>query len=109
MLVKFLAIPEARDLDLDSPAALGIHRRIIKNKSILRSIYADYYRAFSREVQNLAHLPQQILELGSGGGFLKEFLPNVVTSDLCEDPSIDRVVDAGHLPFQKGELKAIFM
>jgi len=72
-------------------------------------MYEDYYAVFGEQTALLASLPGKLLELGSGGGFLKERLSEVVTSEICEDPLVDRVVDAGHLPFGDRELKGIFM
>ena len=40
---------------------------------------------------------------------MKDLLPDVITSDLFEVPSVDRVVDAMHMPFDDQTLKAILM
>src|SRR5262249_4673893 len=50
-----------------------------------------------------------VLELGSGAGFLEEFIPGLITSDVFPSPGVQRVIDARALPFGAGELKAIVM
>jgi len=49
----------------------------------------------------------EILELGSGGGFFREMLPGLVTSDVLLVPGVDRQIDASHLPFADQSLRAI--
>jgi len=48
-----------------------------------------------------------ILEIGSGGGFIKEIYPFIITSDVRESDA-DIVVNAEHLPFEDEQLGAIF-
>lgn len=59
-----------------------------KNSSALRLLYADMYHRI------LSELPQgPILELGSGIGNGKEFIPNLITSDIVKTPYVDRAED----------------
>jgi SAM-dependent methyltransferase len=109
MISTLLSLPEARGIDLDSPEAVPIHRRIILRKPFLRRLYVDQYKLFSKETALVRDLPGETLELGSGGGFLKDVLPDVITSDVEAYPGVDRVVWADHLPFSRGSLKAIFL
>jgi SAM-dependent methyltransferase len=108
-LPSFLLIPETRGLDLDSPEAILVHKKIIQKKAFLRKIYEEIYSFFRQQTEILKALPGEMLELGSGGGFLKNVLPEVVTSDVAAYPTVDRVVFADHLPFADRSLKAIFM
>jgi hypothetical protein len=36
----------------------------------------------------------RVLELGSGAGFLKEFIPQLITSELFSVPGVERIIDA---------------
>jgi SAM-dependent methyltransferase len=49
------------------------------------------------------------LEIGSGGGFLKEIFPEVITSDILPLPDVDRVVRAEALPFPDQSLSCILL
>ena len=53
-------------------------------------------RTFTGELMHAAgYLPDKsILELGSGGGFLKEMYPAIITSDVLQLPSVDKVFSA---------------
>lgn len=45
--------------------------------------------------------------MGSGGGFIKEFSPEIVTSDIIYHKGIDRKINANKLPFPDKTLRAI--
>jgi SAM-dependent methyltransferase len=50
-----------------------------------------------------------MIELGSGGGFLKDIMPSVLCTDILELPSNDLTFSALEMPFEDNELSAIFM
>jgi hypothetical protein len=54
--------------------------------------------------------PGTVVEIGSGGGFLKEFLPHLVTSEVLPCSGFDMTMDAcGQWPFDDDQIKAVFM
>src|SRR4051812_25462370 len=91
-----LAHPLTRGISIDDPRATELRRRIIREKAFLRKVYKEWYGALA------AVIPSKelgaALELGSGAGFLKEFVPDVVTSEIFLTPGIDVVLDAHRLP-----------
>ncbi len=93
--------------DLDDPATSAAHREIILRKPILKKWYAGWYRKFKALVSTGPEGP--LLELGSGGGFMKKEYPEVITSDIMPVPGVEKVIDAEKLPFANSELAGIFM
>jgi SAM-dependent methyltransferase len=74
----------------DRAATLRNRARLSANKNLLfwyRELYRDQFKDFP----NPATL--SILEVGSGTSPLKEFLPNVITSDVLELDYLDLVFD----------------
>jgi SAM-dependent methyltransferase len=106
MLTKLLAHPLTRHLDIDSPDTTHIRSKIIQQKKFLRKIYKEWYRSLAAAVP-----PGEgdVLELGSGGGFLTRYIPTLITSEVFPVPDVARVVDAHELPFPGRSLKAIVM
>jgi SAM-dependent methyltransferase len=107
-IIEWLKLPEARQIkDLDDPAATVLHAKIIRDKPFLKRIYIDFYRQFAKAVQE----PERkvLVELGSGGGFIKEVIPNTITSDILELPGVDRTFSAAKMPFEKESIDAFFM
>lgn len=93
--------------DLDNPLRTVEHRNLILEKSYLKKTYIDWYNRI------IKHLPVNVegikLEIGSGGGFLPEILPDVVTSDILELDYCDYCFSAEKLPFEDESLSAIMM
>ena len=94
--------------DIDSPDASIEHSRLIRSKGFLHRIYSDHYRFFERELSSSAAAGDTI-ELGSGGGFIKEIIPGTITSDVVVLPSIDLAFSAQALPFSDQSLRGIMM
>jgi SAM-dependent methyltransferase len=113
MLKKLLAHPLTRGLESDDPRVTELRRRIIKENKFLRGIYEEWYgdliAAVPASNPSAPPAPGQVLELGSGGGFLKEMLPECITSEVFPCGGADMVVDARALPFADGSLRAILM
>jgi len=55
------------------------------------------------------HISGLILELGSGGGFLKDYHSCLLTSDILPIPGADIILDGQRLPFRQASLGAIVM
>jgi len=52
---------------------------------------------------------EPVLELGAGAGFMREFIPNLITSEAFYYPEIDLVLDGQYLPIKDAGLRAIVM
>lgn len=89
---------------LDNKKNVDIHRAIIKNKPILRQVYLSFYKEL-----RISSLKKPVVELGSGGGFLKELYPDIVTSDVVLGEDIDKVFKAEKMPFKNSSIGAFVM
>jgi SAM-dependent methyltransferase len=95
------------DLPLDSPERTVLHGNLIKSKFFLRKLYAQWHSLFLKE---MATVPEGLLvELGSGGGGLKELEPRLITSDIIDLPSNDMTFSALDMPFGDHSVAAICM
>lgn len=93
--------------ELDDPRATLAHREIILQKPFLKRLYTEWYQQFINGCRSVGK--GKYLEIGSGGGFLKDVFPEVVTSDILDLPVVDQVFSAEQLPFQENELGCIMM
>jgi SAM-dependent methyltransferase len=91
-------------MDLDDPETTNLRRRIILEKPILRAIYEEWYETIC---DNLPSVDGLVLEIGSGAGFLKTFIPNLITSDIMPVSGNDIACDALNLPFKDKSLRAV--
>ena len=106
LLSACLAHPLSRNVNIDDPSAVQLRRRIIREKPFLLRIYREWYEQLARGIPSGAGA---VLELGAGAGFLREFLADVIVSDVVCHSGIDAVLDAMALPVADGGLRAIVM
>jgi len=106
-LLEYLRQPESRKIkNLDDPQTTILHSQIIKGKVFLRNLYTDFYKIFKEAIDQNARVT---VELGSGGGFIKEIMPDVITSDIINVPNVDMIFSAEQMPFESNSVDAFFM
>jgi SAM-dependent methyltransferase len=107
LLKNLLEYPATSGLDLDAPETTLLRRQVIHQKPFLHQIYREWYQGLA------AALPGSraglALELGAGGGYMKEWIPNLVASEVFFLSQLDLVADGLALPFPSGSLRAIVM
>jgi SAM-dependent methyltransferase len=106
MIASWLQHPLARGRDIDSPETTNLRRQIIRGKPFLRRLYEDWYKCM---VAWLPSIPGRVLEIGSGAGFLAEYVPELLTSDVFYLPGLSFVMDARRIPLASRSLRAIMM
>lgn len=93
---------------LDDLHRIAEIRQVIRSKPPLRRFYEE---AYQRYVKCLKLCPSEgfAVELGSGGGFAKEIMPELITSDVLPYEGIDKVIDGTSLPFPNESVRMICM
>ena len=110
-LLELLKIPETKHVknikDIDEVESTVLHGKIIKKKGFLYKLYLDYYGTFK---ENIKDVPTGLkIEIGSGGGFLKEVISDVITSDVLELPNVDKVFFAEKIPYPDKSVAVFFL
>jgi SAM-dependent methyltransferase len=98
--------PLTKGLDLDDPRTTVLRRQIISEKGFLSKVYREWCVRIRDAVPAG---PGRVLELGSGGGILRDFIPDLLTSDVLTLPELDVVATGEALPFDAASLKALVM
>jgi SAM-dependent methyltransferase len=95
------------NVSIDDASSDLVHQQIIRSKTNLKLIYDSFYSEFIE----CAKLFKDgvFLEVGSGGGFLKDKIPGLITSDVSNSGLHDIVLDGNTLPFEHNSVHAIFM
>jgi SAM-dependent methyltransferase len=96
-----------KSLPLDDVRTTLYHREIIQQNPFLKAIYSSWYNGFKQHLDSVP--PGPALEVGSGGGFCKEIIPEIITSDIQKLPDVDVHCKAESIPMQAESLSAIFM
>lgn len=107
-IFQWLKLPELRRADdLDSRALTLLHKGIILRKQFIKRLYRDWYGAFKKTADDFPG--GAYVELGSGGGFLKQVIKRVATSDILFLPGTDLNFSAFSMPFKEGSVSCFFM
>ena len=108
-IIEWLKLPETKNIqDLNVPSATLLHAKVIQKKRFLKKLYIDFYNQFKNSISDNTDT-KLLVELGSGGGFIKGIIPNVITSDVINLPNIDKHFSALNMPFENNTVDAYFM
>jgi SAM-dependent methyltransferase len=106
-MLSCLKEPSLQGLDPGSPEYFTTQKALILGRPLLKQNYDDWYRRLLEDARS-APANGIILELGSGGSYLKSLEPAIVTSDVVPNVA-DHVVDARRLPFADESLRALVL
>ena len=83
------------------------HRRAWEQNPALRTLYAEWYGRVAAALPPASFGPR--VELGSGPGFARNFIPDLELTDLVKAPWHDREVGADALPYGDASLGALVL
>lgn len=106
MIRNLIQHPLTKNLDIDDPQTTDQRKKIIQDKIFLNKIYREWYKHI---VKVLPDSSGKILELGSGAGFIREYLPGIILSDIIPCKGISVVLDGTRIPFSNDSLDGIVM
>ena len=93
---------------IDDPSRSCELQTLIGRKRSLRAWYEEVYRRYA---DCLRRSPDKgrALEIGSGAGFVKQILPEIVTTDVLPYSTVELVLDAARIPLADCSLRMIGM
>jgi SAM-dependent methyltransferase len=106
MIKELLTHPRMRGRLLDDPQTTQARKKLIRQKKFLEKIYQEWYGLIRTELLTSTSC---VLELGSGAGFLIEFIPNLIRTEIFYITEMDAILDAGKMPLKNKSLSAIVM
>ena len=107
LIYRLIIDPSAHHIDLDSPENTLRRAHIIQRKPFLKQFYQDCYISISKLLPVKINGP--VVELGSGGGFLKDYIPGLITSEILAIPTVDIQFDGQFMPLKHASVRALVM
>jgi len=93
---------------IDDPRGYDAIRSAITRKSALKAIYTEFY-GYYRDCLQRCPQAGAVVEIGAGGGFASEIVPELIATDLIKYPTVDIVLDATQLPFPSQSVRCFLM
>jgi SAM-dependent methyltransferase len=84
-----------------------VNRDIYKKKKVIKLVYNNYYSLIKNNL--LKKNNYDILEIGSGGGNIKNVIPECITSDQFKNRNIDRIENIYKIKFKNNSLSNIIL
>ncbi len=106
MIKRLFRNPQLSDVDLHDPDTVAVRGRILESNPFLKRIYREWYAEIAG---NLPGVKGPVVELGTGAGFLDEYVPGLITTDILWENSFQAAVDGEFLPFRNGTVRAIIL
>ena len=106
VIKNLLSHPLTRNVDIDDPRCTELRRRILKEKRFLFRLYLEWYRELETM---LPPAGKPVVELGAGGSFMKEVIPDVITTEVFYIKNADVIADGTSLCFCDNSLCGIVM
>jgi len=78
-----------------------------QNKPVLQKIYLEFYKLIAAQINHIVE--GKIVELGSGIGNLKMVVPEVICTDIFQNPWIDQVENAYSLSFENESVSNLIL
>jgi SAM-dependent methyltransferase len=79
----------------------------IRQKRLLRRFYTVAYEGFRQLPRKDLEAPW--IEIGSGYGFGREIIPNLITTDISSDTNPDRILDARSMNFKTATVDSFLL
>ena len=98
-----LLLEELQGIQPGTPEYFAVQRNVIQENALLNRCYKIWYDCIERDLKSVSVSRPVFLELGSGGSFLKDRFPELITSDVVAGVA-DRVIDARQIPFEDSSL-----
>jgi SAM-dependent methyltransferase len=90
--------------NLDDPEITIQRIQLLKKNLFINLIYQEWYTKIAFE---LNESDRNVIEIGSGAGFLENFISTVIKSDIFYLPCINAVINGTSMPFMDGSINAI--
>src|SRR4051812_29163469 len=106
-MLGWLKEPSLEGLQPGSLQFFATQKALILGRPLMKHAYDDWYARLLADARS-APGTGALVELGSGGSYLKELEPSVITSDVSEGIA-EKVIDARHLPFPDQSIRALLL
>lgn len=93
-VLDLLREPSVAAIDIDDETRLQIHLEILKNKRMLRTVFAEFHGLFKSLADRFFPVGGLEIELGGGVAPMRDSFREVIATDLLPSSRLDRALNA---------------
>ncbi|HWD94234.1 MAG TPA: class I SAM-dependent methyltransferase [Verrucomicrobiae bacterium] len=106
-MLGWLKEPSLKGLQPGTVEFFARQKALILDRPLMKRCYDDWYARLLADIASVPG-PGALVELGSGGSYLKMLEPAVITSDVSSGIA-EQVIDARQLPFPDASIRALLL
>ncbi len=107
-IIRFLADPRLKGIDVDSDELVKVHRQIMIEKPMMNEVFKGFYdQCMDFDNQYFTGTGQRI-EIGAGVSFFKDVYPEIISTDIKEAENLDRVLNAQDMDLEDNSVRAFY-
>jgi SAM-dependent methyltransferase len=107
-IIKSLADPRLKGIDVDSDELVKVHRKIMLEKPLMNKVFKEFYDECRNFDDKYFKGEGARIELGAGVSFFKEVYPDIVSTDIKKAENLDRVLDAQKMDLKDNSVRAFY-
>ncbi|WP_133512429.1 class I SAM-dependent methyltransferase [Candidatus Thiosymbion oneisti] len=107
-LFDWLCDPSVEGVDVDGTDRLSVHRCILKRKRMLREVFQTFHHDFRTLDERFLSGEGSRIEVGAGAAPIRDSFPDVLATDIMENPQLDRVLDAQAMKLPDSSVRCVY-
>ncbi len=107
-IIRLLADPRLKNVDVDSNELVKVHRQIMLEKPLMNKVFRGFYDECRNFDKKYFSGEGDRIELGAGVSFFKEVYPDIISTDIKKAENLDRVLDAQNMDLQNNSVRAFY-
>ncbi|MBX3168531.1 MAG: methyltransferase domain-containing protein [Candidatus Eremiobacteraeota bacterium] len=107
-LRNFVREPRLAGVDLEGAELLSLHRQVLMEKPMMRTVFAEFYRLCRSLDDEYFSGTGFRVELGAGSSFMKTLYPEVVATDFKQACHLDKCIDAQNMDLENDSVRAFY-
>lgn len=107
-LIRFLADPRLKGIDVDSDELVKVHRQIMLEKPMMNQVFKGFYISCMKFDEKYFSSSGSRIEIGAGVSFFKDLYPEIISTDIKKAENLDKVLNALDMDLADNSVRAFY-
>lgn len=107
-IIRFLADPRLKGVDVDSDELVKVHRQIMLEKPMMNQVFKCFYDFCMNTDKKYFSGEGNRIEIGAGVSFFKDVYPEIISTDIKKADNLDKVLNALDMDLPDNSVRAFY-